>query len=412
MTQKLAIRWDEKTVKVEDLKPFEHNPRRISKEQFAKLKASIIENGYSTRIKATTDNRIIGGHQRLRIFKELGITEIPVLVPERDLTDEEFIRNLVTDNINHGEHDFDVLANLVDRDDLLAWGMLEKDLGLFDKALNSGMTDENEIPELSDKPIAKTGDLWLLGNHRLICGDSTNATDVERLLNGVKPNLMVTDPPYGVEYDPEWRNRVQRADGTKVAARAVGKVENDDKADWSEAWALFPGNIAYVWHGMLHSREVFDSLTASGFKIRAEIVWAKSNFVISRGDYHPQHESCWYAVRDKGDWKGDRKQTTVWQIDKPQKSETGHSTQKPVECMRKPVENNSSEGQAVYEPFCGSGTTIIACEQTNRFCFAVEISPAYVDVIIKRWQNFTGNDAILEATGQTFRALEAENGRE
>ena len=419
MTQKLAIRWDEKTVKVEDLKPFEHNPRRISKEQFAKLKASIIENGYSTRIKATTDNRIIGGHQRLRIFKELGITEIPVLVPERDLTDEEFIRNLVTDNINHGEHDFDVLANLVDRDDLLAWGMLEKDLGLFDKALNSGMTDENEIPELSDKPIAKTGDLWLLGNHRLICGDSTKADDVAKLLGDVKPNLMVTDPPYGVEYDPEWRNRVQRADGTKVAARAVGKVENDDKADWSEAWALFPGNIAYVWHAGLFSSVVAASLEDTGFKLRSQIIWAKSNFAIGRGDYHWQHEPCWYAVRKTGEWKGDRKQTTVWQIDKPQKSETGHSTQKPVECMRKPVEcmrkpveNNSSEGQAVYEPFCGSGTTIIACEQTNRFCFAVEISPAYVDVIIKRWQNFTGNDAILEATGQTFRALEAENGRE
>ena len=409
---KPMVKWLTRTVNIDDLKPFEHNPRRITKEQFAKLRDSIVETGYSTLIKATLDNRIIGGHQRIKILKELGFKEVEIRVPERELSDAEFLRNLVTDNIQAGEHDYDILANLFDREDLIAWGMQEKELGIFDKALNSGLTDENDVPETAEKVIAKTGDLWILGNHRLICGDSTNATDVERLLNGVKPNLMVTDPPYGVEYDPKWRNRVQRADGSKVAACAVGKVENDDKADWREAWALFPGNIAYVWHAGLFSSTVAESLEATGFKLRSQIIWAKSNFAIGRGDYHWQHEPCWYAVREKGDWKGDRKQTTVWQINKPQKSETGHSTQKPVECMRKPVENNSSEGQAVYEPFCGSGTTIIACEQTNRFCFAVEISPSYVDVIIKRWQNFTNGDAILEATGQTFRALEAENGRE
>lgn len=141
--------------------------------------------------------------------------------------------------------------------------------------------------------------------------------------------------------------------------------------------------------------------------MRNLIVWAKSQFVISRGDYHSQHEPCWYAVRKtgKGHYSGGRKQTTLWQIPKPQKYETGHGTQKPVECMQRPIENNSNPGQAVYEPFSGSGTTIIACEQTGRKCYAIELNPLYVDVAIRRWQNFTGKDAVLESSGETFNAI-------
>jgi DNA modification methylase len=155
---------------------------------------------------------------------------------------------------------------------------------------------------------------------------------------------------------------------------------------------------------------VADSLTACGFKLRSQIVWAKSNFAIGRGDYHWQHEPCWYAVREKatGHYAGDRKQTTLWKIDKPAKSETGHGTQKPVECMKRPIENNSSPGQAVYEPFSGSGTTIIAGEMTGRCIYAMELSPEYVDVAIKRWQDFTGQDAKLESTGRTFSEMTTE----
>jgi DNA modification methylase len=161
---------------------------------------------------------------------------------------------------------------------------------------------------------------------------------------------------------------------------------------------------------MRFSGTVFDSLEACDFEVRAEIVWAKSQLVMSRGHYHPQHESCWYAVREKGTghWAGDRKQTTLWKIDKPVKSETGHGTQKPVECMKRPIENNSSPGQAVYEPFSGSGTTIIAGEMTGRCIYAMELSPEYVDVAIKRWQDFTGQDAKLESTGRTFSEITTE----
>ena len=169
---------------------------------------------------------------------------------------------------------------------------------------------------------------------------------------------MVTDPPYGVEYDPEWRHRA----GVNKSAR-TGQVRNDERADWAEAWALFPGNIAYVWHGALHATTVAESLTKTGFTIRAQIIWAKERLVIGRGDYHWQHEPCWYAVRTKGNWTGDRKQTTLWTIPSGgQDTETIHGTQKPVECMRRPMLNNSSPGQAVYEPFLGSGTTLIAAQ--------------------------------------------------
>ncbi len=194
------------------------------------------------------------------------------------------------------------------------------------------------------------------------------------------------------------------------AGKATGAVANDDRADWSEAWTLFPGEVVYVWHADNKANVVADSLVAAGFEIRAQIIWAKNQHVISRGHYHPQHEPCWYAVRRKqgstGHWQGDRKQSTLWQIDKPQKSETGHSTQKPVECMKRPIENNSSAGQAVYEPFSGSGTTIIAGEMTGRSIHAIELNPAYVDIAVIRWQNFTGKQAVHEATGEPFGALE------
>jgi len=215
---------------------------------------------------------------------------------------------------------------------------------------------------------------------------------VSLALAGIRPHLMVTDPPYGVEYDPDWRNRADRANGKPYGARAIGTVSNDDNADWRAAWSLFPGNIAYVWHAGRHASVVQASIEAAGFDIRSQIIWAKTRFAISRGDYHWQHEPCWYAVKGTGHWTGDRSQTTLWTIDH-QKSETGHSTQKPVECMRRPIENNSSPGQAVYDPFVGSGTTIIAAEMTGRAAHCIEISPTYCDVAVTRWQNFTGQTA-------------------
>ena len=242
-----------------------------------------------------------------------------------------------------------------------------------------------------------------MGNHRLICGDSTRPDVVANVLNGVKPHLMTTDPPYGVSYDPKWRAEA----GVNSNRSKLGAVANDDRADWSEAWALFPGNIVYVWHGGLHSATVQQSLESCGFKIRSQIIWAKDRFALSRGDYHWQHEPCWYAVKGTGNWHGDRSQCTLWEIKSREDSGHGHSTQKPVECMRRPIRNNSSPGQAVYEPFSGSGTTIIAAEMEGRHCYAIELNPVYVDVAIARWQEFTGKQANLATDGRTFAEVAA-----
>jgi len=249
-----------------------------------------------------------------------------------------------------------------------------------------------------------------MGGHRLICGDSTSPDDTSQLLTGVSPHLMVTDPPYGVSYDPAWRKRA----GVNLNPRKLGKVVNDDQDDWREAWALFPGSVGYIWHASLHTSEVKQSLEASGFVMRAQIIWAKDRFAFSRGHYHWQHEPCWYAVRGTSGahWSGDRKQSTVWTIPARDDDGHGHGTQKPVECMRRPIENNSSPGQAIYDPFCGSGTTIIAAEMTGRSCFAIEIDPAYVDVAVLRWQALQARPRCSMAPRDRYEPRSGAAGRE
>jgi DNA modification methylase len=216
---------------------------------------------------------------------------------------------------------------------------------------------------------------------------------------------MVTDPPYGVEYDPGWRTTA----GLKHNKQRLGKVANDDRADWRDAWELFPGTVAYVWHAGRYASIVQDSLSSVGFEVRSQIIWAKDRFALSRGHYHWQHEPCWYAVRNgPASWTGDRKQSTLWQITAREGPGFEHGTQKPVECMKRPIENNSSPGQAVYEPFSGSGTTIIAAEISGRVCHAIELLGQYVDVAIERWQAFTGETATLDGDGRKFAEVAAE----
>jgi DNA modification methylase len=342
---------------------------------------------------------IIAGHGRVLAAAKLGLAEIPVMVAcgwsEAQRRAYVIADNKLTDNA--GWDEALLRLELADLEalgfDRLLTGFSADELAAL-SAGNPGLTDPDEVPEPPVEPIAKLGDVWQLGRHRLVCGDATKAEDVAKALAGVRPHLMVTDPPYGVDYDPDWRNQADRANGKPYGASAIGLVENDDRSDWREAWTLFPGTVIYCWHAGRHASTVQASLEAGGFEIINQVIWAKDHFVISRGDYHWQHEPCWYAVRKgkKHQWAGDRSQSTLWQIAHP-KSETGHGAQKPVECMKRPIENNSSPGQAVYDPFVGSGTTIIAAEMTGRACHALEINPAYVDVSIERWQNFTGEKA-------------------
>ena len=401
------------TVGISSVVPYARNPRR-NEAAIAKVAASLQEFGWRQPIVVDEDMVVVAGHTRLEAARTLNMEEVPIHIA-RGLTPEQIKAYRIADNRVGQEAEWDEellrleLGELEGMDFALdLTGFDTDELAQFmAEPIKEGLTDPDEVPEAPEEPATVLGDLWVLGNHRLLCGDSTSADDVEKVLNGVKPHLMVTDPPYGVEYDANWRNKADRANGKPIGGRALGAVLNDSCADWREAWALFQGDVAYVWHAGNKANVVADSLIACDLNIRAQIIWAKNNIVIGRGDYHPKHEPCWYAVRKnrKGHYVGGRKQSTVWEIDKPMKSETGHSTQKPVECMRRPIVNNSSVGQAVYEPFSGSGTTIIAAEMEGRGCYAIELNPAYVDVAIKRWQDFTGADAMLEATGQTYNQL-------
>jgi DNA modification methylase len=390
------------------LVPFARNARTHSAAQVAEIAGSIRAFGFANPILVGAEGDLIAGHGRLAAARQLGLAEVPVVVLA-GLSETQRRQLVLADNriaLNAG-WDMEMLKlELTELSllgaDLSALGFNEQELATALNGSGSGLTGEDEVPSIADAAVSAPGDIWCLGPHRIACGDSTDADLVTTLLAGAAPQLMVTDPPYGVEYDPEWRHRL----GVNKSDKR-GKIKNDERADWAAAWALFPGEIAYVWHGALHAGTVAESLSKTGFTIRSQIVWAKERLVMSRGDYHWQHEPCWYAVRKKGNWTGDRKQTTLWTIPTGgQDAETKHSTQKPAECMRRPMLNNSDPGQAVYEPFLGSGTTLIAAQSTGRVCYGVEIDPLFVDVAIRRWQAFTGEAAHRLRDGGSFETEE------
>jgi DNA modification methylase len=390
---------------------YPRNPRK-NDAAVERMCASIREFGFKIPCLVRSDGEVVDGHLRLKAARKLGLAEIPVILcDEWTPAQVKAFRLMVNRSVTWADWDDELLSlellDLKELDfDLGLTGFEDEELArlLAAQDVTEGLTDEDAIPAPPPTPVSATGDLWLLGRHRLLCGDATNQQAVPRLLGTVKPMLMVTDPPYGVRYDPEWRKLA----GVNNSNR-MGKVSNDDRSDWREAWTLFPGDVAYVWHGALHASTVADSLEACGFEIRSQIVWAKPSLVMGRGHYHWQHEPCWYAVRGTGHWNGDRKQSTLWHIEnRNQDAETIHSTQKPVECMRRPIINNSSPGQAIYEPFSGSGTTIIACEKEGRIALAIELEPAYIDVAVTRWQNFTGKQATLDGDGRTFDEIALE----
>jgi DNA modification methylase len=393
---------------LQKLVPFVRNARTHSPSQVAEIAGSIRAFGFSNPILVSDQGDVIAGHGRLAAARQIKMAEVPVIVLS-GLSETQRRQLVLADNriaLNAG-WDLEMLnLELTELSaigaDLTLLGFNDKELATALNGSGAGLTDDDEVPAIAEIAITQPGEIWTLGTHRVACGDSTDAGLVRALLAGVKPQLMVTDPPYGVAYDPEWRHRL----GVNKSDKR-GKIQNDERADWAEAWALFPGEIAYVWHGALHAGTVADSLLKTGFKIRSQIVWAKERLVMSRGDYHWQHEPCWYAVRKKGNWTGDRKQTTLWTIPtRGQDAETKHSTQKPVECMRRPMLNNSDLGQAIYEPFLGSGTTLIAAQSIGRVCYGIEIDPLFVDVVIRRWQAFTGEKAFRLGDGQSFDCLE------
>lgn len=385
----MPLQWKLETRPISSLKNYSKNPRILSKEQAVHLEKSIDKFGLIDKPIINIDGTIIGGHQRIRTIKKNKNKQIECWVPERILDEKEIEELNIRLNKNTGDWDWDILANQWEISDLLEWGFTLEEFDIPTDIEQVITEDESEILEPPKDPKTKLGDLYELGEHRLKCGDSTNSDTVMHLLNGEEPILMVTDPPYGVNYDPQWR------DVAGKGCRAKGKVQNDDKINWTLAWHLFPGSVAYIWHAGKFCAEVEKSLTDCDYEIVSQIIWSKQHFALSRGDYHWQHEPCWYAVKKEHshNWQGSRKETTIWEIanlncfgkSQDEDQRTAHSTQKPLECMAKPIRNNSAIGEGVYDPFCGSGTTLIAAEMLKRKSYCIELDPAYCDIIVDRW---------------------------
>jgi len=336
---------------------------------------------------------LVDGHLRRSLDPD---QVVPVLV--LDVSEEEADKLLLTLDPLAGLAGSDPgrLSDLLDRVSTSSAAVRE----LLDAVARSahlparrGLTSPDAAPPLP--AVAKTvpGDLWIMGPHRLLCGDATSPQDVERLLEEARPLLTVTDPPYGVGYDPAWRERAAKDGRLAYAARRVGTVANDHQADWRDAWALCPSDVLYCWHAGREAAATQSGLEASGFGVRAQIIWSKPHLPISRGHYHWRHEPCWYAVRRGAPthWCGDRRQTTVWEMALDPNAGGGHATQKPVEAMERPIRNH--DAASVYDPFLGSGTTLIACERAGRRLFGMEIDSRYVDVSVLRWEQFTGQTA-------------------
>ena len=408
-----------------------HNPRNVGM-----LEKALNEVGAARSIVIDERGVVLAGNATIEAAGRAGIERVHVVdadgetlvaVRRTGLTQAQKTRLALYDNrtAELADWDAEVMADLVENerqalDGLFTDSELAEIVADFEEPADADAVPQiDHLAELDQRWQVAPGDIWQTGEHRLLCGDSTDRQSVARLFDQAQPFLMVTDPPYGVNYDAAWRAEAMA--GGKTGDMALGRVLNDDTADWAPAWGAFHENggcVAYVWHASSHSSTVADSIFSTGFELRTLIVWAKNHLVISRGDYHHQHETCWYAVKKGASarftedrtqstlWKniddvlrpgelvfvakdaarkvyairGDR--STLWQIPKPTKSETGHSTQKPLECMARPMRNH--DAPQVYDPFLGSGTTMVAAQNLSRQCFGVEISTGYAAVILDR----------------------------
>ncbi len=388
---------------LKNLVKYEKNARTHSKEQIQEIANSIDHFGFVNPILIDESNSILAGHGRYEAALKLKLNEVPVLVIE-GLSDEQKRAYILADNKLALKADWDV-------------GLLTDELtSLFDSGFNIELTgfsfddinvdDQEELADVDEaveldsakEPVSVLGDVWVLGEHRLMCGDSTNAQHVDRLFGDRFAFLMVTDPPYGVKYEADWR---AKAKGRKKTEREENSnLKNDDQADWYDAYTLFNGNVAYVWHASAFTDVVMDGLRRSGFEIKQQIIWAKNVHALSRSDYHWQHEPCWYAVKKtkERNWKGGRSQMTVWNVPSIvfEKDKTAHPTQKPVELFVRSINNHTDKNDYVYDPFGGSGTTAIACESTKRKALVMELDPKYCDLIIARYEKVTGKKAYRE----------------
>ena len=367
------------------------NARHHPDEQIKQIADSIQAFEWTVPLLVDKDNTLIAGHGRLSAAQLLGLSEVPVIRLEH-LTPEQVRAYRIADNrlAELAGWDEDILGQ-----ELEALRELDVDLALtgFDDAAldtllgsSDGDVGSDDAPEPPEEPTTQPGDVWVMGGHRLICGDSTDKATVERLLEGATPRLMVTDPPFGVNYDPKWRNKLSKAKRRDDYMPA----EDDDTVDFSAAWSLAPCEVVYIWQGGNGVVEQYIALETMDWDVRQIVIWLKQSPVITQGPYSNQREFCCYAVKKgcKADWIGPPAISNVWQA--AWEGGTQHAAQKPIELMERPISYHKGD---VYEPFSGSGTTIIAAERQGRRCWAVELDPAYCDVAVRRWEEATGRKA-------------------
>lgn len=396
---------DIQKIAVEKLNPAKYNPRKDLKKgdpEYEKLKRSIETFGYVEPViwnKKT--GHIVGGHQRFKILKEQGAAEIECVVVEMDEAEEKAL-NIALNKVS-GDWDMPKLAELLEDLDksmfdvsLTGFDAAEID-DLFskvhDKDVKEDEFDTDKALEEIKNPLSKAGDIWILGKHRLICGDSTKLSDVERLMDGKKANLCVTDPPYNVNYSAGKENaRVIKNDNMEDS-----KFYDFLLAAYKNAFAVLDdGAGAYIFHADTEGLNFRKAFKDAGFHLANVCIWVKQSLVLGRSDYQWQHEPVLYGWKTTGKhrWYSDRKQTTVWNFDRPKKS-PDHPTMKPVPLMAYPIQNSSMTNCIIYEPFAGSGSTLIACEQTGRICYAVELDEKYCDVIVKRYIEAAREDDVF-----------------
>ncbi len=399
---------------IDALVPYARNSRTHSPEQVAQIAASIREFGFTNPVLIDAAGGLIAGHGRVMGARQVGLATVPA-IRLGHLTDAQKRAYVIADNklaLNAGWDDAMLALEIQDLKwigydlDLLGFNTDEIDQLLAQAdAMPEGETDADAVPEVNAEAVTKPGDVWLLGKHRIMCGDSTDAGGVALLMNGEKAILMQTDPPYGIAY-------VKNAK-TKGQSTAHTDIENDD-LDGEKLQTFLEETIRaalphlrddcayYLWHPMLTQGTFFAAAAAADILIHRQIIWQKPSLVFGRGDYHWQHELCFYGWRrgNRPPFYGPRNQTTLWAVGR--ETSKDHPTAKPVDLWRPPIENHTKAGGLIYEPFSGSGSQIIAAEQTGRRCYAMELLPQYVDVAVRRWQQFTGKTATHAETGEPF----------
>ena len=397
---------------VDALIPFARNARTHSDEQVKQIAASIREFGFNNPILIRDDLTVIAGHGRLAAAKVLGLKEVPTISLSH-LTPLQVRAYVLADNklaLNAGWDDEMLTVELKDLElegfDVSLTGFDEVEVSsLLADNIEEGLTDDDEVPAEVVNPVTRPGDIWVLGRHRVMCGDSLSSESVSKLLDGKLADLWITDPPYNVAYVGKTE------DALTIENDSMGDTEFRDflRGAYTAADSnMREGAVFYIWHADLEGYNFRGAAVDIGWKVRQCLIWLKSSLVIGRQDYQWNHEPCLYGWKDGSAhfWGSDRKQTTVMEFDRPNRNGE-HPTMKPVDLFAYQIGNSSQEGEAVLDSFGGSGTTLIACEKLNRKAYLMELDPKYCDVIVKRWQEFTGKKAVLESSGKTYDELKS-----